>query len=270
VQPAIERGFGTWSKVIPKSLQKEIEDAGRALVESSPATFSEIARSLGEKWPERNADGMSHAIRTRVPLVQVTPRGIWGQTSQASHTSAESWLGQSLNDSSTVQRLVVRYLAAFGPATVMDAQSWSGLSRLAPVFEELRPTLLTFRDDKDRELFDLPDAPRPRADTKAPIRFLPEFDNVLLAYKDRRRIIRDEYKSRVYPNNGMIQPTVLVDGFVEAKWKVTTTDKKATLEIEAFRRFTKDEKAAIDAEGKMVIGFVAGKTKARNIKVSGP
>jgi hypothetical protein len=129
---------------------------------------------------------------------------------------------------------------------------------------------VTFRDDMDRELFDLPDAPRPRATTKAPVRFLPEFDNVLLAYKDRRRIIRDEYKARVYPNNGMIQPTVLVDGFVEGKWKVTSTDKKATLEIEAFRRFTKDETAAIKEEGKSLIEFVAGKTKARDIKVSGP
>jgi hypothetical protein len=270
VQPAIDRGFTTWSKVIPRELHQEVVEAGRALVESAPATFSEIARVLGEKWPERNREGMSHAIRTRVALIQVTPRGIWGATTNASHTSAESWLGAQLNDHSSVNALLTRYLAAFGPASIADAQMWSGLTRLAPIFEELRPTLVTFRDDHDRELFDISDAPRPRGETIAPVRFLPEFDNVLLAYKDRRRIIADKYRSRVYPNNGMIQPAVLVDGFVEAKWRVSASDKKATLNIEAFRRFTKNERAEIDAEGEELLGFIAENAKARDIRISGP
>lgn len=79
-----------------------------------------------------------------------------------------------------------------------------------------------------------------------------------------------EYKSRVYPNNGIIQPTVLVDGFVEGKWKVTSNDKKATLNVEAFRRLTKTERAAIEEEGELLLEFAARNSKARDIRVSGP
>lgn len=271
VQPVIERGFtGGFSRLLSADDHAEIEAAGRMFVEERPATFSELGRRLKEKWPNRHGEAMAHAIRTRVPLVQVTPRGIWGEASQASHTSAEHWLGQTLNKESSVANLIVRYLTAFGPATIMDAQSWSGLSRLAPVFEELRPSLATFRDDRDRELFDMPDAPRPGASTKAPVRFLPEFDNVLLAYKDRRRIVADGYKSLVYPNNGMIQPTVLVDGFVEGRWKIEANDKKASLSIQSFRRLNKAELASIEAEAEYLLEFAAGNSKAREIRVSGP
>jgi hypothetical protein len=271
VQPAIERGLrGGYAKFLNDSDHPEIEAAGRALVEDRPATFSEISGKLGERWPDRHPEAMSHVIRTRIPLVQVTPRGIWGATTSASHTSAESWLGRQLNDRSTVADLVIRYLAAFGPATIIDAQSWSGLTRLAPVFEAMRHTLATFRDERNRELFDIPDAPRPRGDSKAPVRFLPEFDNVLLAYKDRSRIIADKYRPRVYPNNGMIQPTVLVDGFVEGKWKISANDRKATLSIEAFRRLTREERSDMEAEGELLLDFVAENTKAREIKVSRP
>lgn len=271
VQPVLERGFtGGFSKLLSADHLNEIEAAGRKFVEERPATFSEIGRCLNEKWPDRHAEAMAHAIRTRVPLVQVTPRGIWGEASQANHTSAEHWLGQSLNSDSSVAKLVIRYLTAFGPATIMDAQAWSGLSRLAPVFEELRPSLSTFQDDKDRELFDIPDAPRPSSSTKAAVRFLPEFDNVLLAYKDRRRIIADAYKSHVYPNNGMIQPTILVDGFVEGKWKITANAKQATLSIEVFRRLTKSEFESVEEEGESLVQFAGGNAQARDIRVSGP
>ncbi len=270
VQPALEGAFKSYARLVDEAHHEEIAITGRAMVEEEAATFSDLERRLNERWPDRHGKAMANMIRTRVPLVQVTPRGIWGATSAANHTSAEKWLGRPLTSESTVGDLILRYLGAFGPATVIDAQSWSGLPRLGPVFEELRPGLVTFRDDKGRELFDLPNAPRPSADTTAPIRFLPEFDNVLLAYKDRRRIIAGEYKAKVYPTNGVIQPTILVDGFVEGKWKIAATDRKATLSIESFRRFTKAERAAIEAEGEKLLDFVAETKKARDIKVSGP
>lgn len=271
VQPVLDRGFkGGFSRFLSVDDHAEIVATGRTFVEERPATFSELGRRLNEKWPDRHGEAMAHAIRAHVPLVQVTPRGIWGETSQANHTSAEHWLGQKLNDESSVSTLILRYLGAFGPATIMDARSWSGLSRLGPVFEDLRSSLVTFNGDKDHELFDIADAPRPSSSTKAPIRFLPEFDNVLLAYKDRRRIIADAYKSRVYPNNGMIQPTVLVDGFVEGKWKIASNDKMATLSIEIFRRLTKSELASVEEEGESLLQFAGRKAKARDIRVSGP
>jgi hypothetical protein len=212
---------------------------------------------------------MRNAIRALVPLVQITPRGIWGQSGPAAHTSAEQWLGQSLGANGTAENLVMRYLAAFGPASVIDAQAWSGLTRLGSVMESLRPRLVTFRDENDRELFDLPDAPRPGGDIEAPVRFLPEFDNVLLAYKDRSRIIADKYRARVYPNNGMIQPTVLVDGFVQGQWKIDVTSSTATLNVEQFRRMSRSERNEIKEEGMRLLEFVSPKTKARDVRVSG-
>ncbi len=271
VQPVLDRGFkGGFARFLLDVDHDELDAAGRDSVNDKPATFGDLGRRLNERWPDRNPEAMAHAIRTRVPLVQVTPRGIWGTSSQAAHTSAESWLGRPLNNTSSVSALIIRYLSAFGPASVVDAQSWSGLSRLREVFDQLRTSLVTFRNDDDVELFDLPHAPRPGEDTEAPIRFLPEFDNVLLAYRNRSRIIADKYKSRVYPNNGMIQPTVLIDGFVEAKWRISSEAGTASLDIELFRRLSRTERASLKAEGARLLEFMAGNAKARDIRISGP
>ncbi len=271
IQPAIERGFkGFFARYLTEFDPDEINRAGRLMVDEKPATFSDLARRLTERFPDRHGEAMAHAIRTHVPLVQVTPRGIWGMSSQPAHTSVEHWLGRKFELGSTVQALIIRYLAAFGPATVMDAQSWSGLTKLREVFNEMRSSLVTFRDDGGRELFDLPTAPRPHADVAVPVRFLPEFDNVLLAYTDRRRIIADKHRSREYPPNGMIQPTVLVNGFVEGKWKVETDGTKATLHVEVFRRLSKIERLQIKEEGSALLSFAAENATARNVRVSGP
>ena len=131
------------------------------------------------QWPDRNADSLGQAIRALAPLVQTPPRGIWGKGGLAKCTTAESWLGQPMRRWSA-DELVMRYLAAWA-ATITDAQTWSGLKKLNDVFERLRPQLITFRDERGRELFDLPDAPRPDPETPAPRRFLPSWDNLLLS-----------------------------------------------------------------------------------------
>jgi hypothetical protein len=270
VQPAIDRSLrGAHGRHLADIDTAELEKAGREIVNAKPSTFSDLGKQLGDRWPDRHPDIMRNAIRAIVPLVQVTPRGVWGKTGQAAHTTAEHWLGQSLRDDGTAATLVMRYLGAFGPASVIDAQAWSGLTRLGSVFEELRPRLRLFRDEKKRELFDLQKAPRPGGNVDAPVRFLPEFDNVLLAYKDRSRIIADKYRPLVYPTNGMIQPTVLVDGLVEAKWKVAFTSGKSTLYVESFRRLSKQERQAIEDEGERLLEFVAPEAKTRDIRVSG-
>jgi len=192
-----------------------------------------------------------------VPLVQVPPRGVWGGSGPAAHTTAEAWLGRPLDRDPSLEELVVRYLGAFGPATVKDAQTWSGLTRLGEVVDRLRPRLLSFRDERGRELFDLPDAPRPDPDTPSPPRFLPEFDNLILSHADRTRVIADEYRKAIASKNGMVPATMLVDGFVRGTWKTERSRQKATLVIEPFEALAKKDRGALAEEGERLIRFMA-------------
>jgi winged helix DNA-binding protein len=169
----------------------------------------------------------------------VPPRGIWGKSGPAAHTTAEAWLGRSLYSDASLEEMVVRYLGAFGPATVKDAQTWSGLTRLGEIVDRLRPHLSTFRDEHGREIFDLPDAPMPDPDVPAPPRFLPEFDNLILSHADRTRVIADEYRKAIASRNGMVPATFLVDGFVRGTWKTERSRGKVTLLIEPFEPLVK-------------------------------
>jgi hypothetical protein len=202
-----------------------------------------------------------------VPLVQVPPRGIWGESGQAIHTTAEAWLGRPLDTGSSLDEMVVRYLGAFGPASVKDVQTWSGLTRLREVAERLRPRLRAFRDEQGRELFDLPDAPRPEPDTPAPPRFLPEFDNLILSYADRTRVISSDYRRAIASRNGMVPATVLVDGFVRGTWKTERTRGKATLVIEPFESLSEEDLDALTGEGRRLVRFMAEPEDPETVEV---
>src|SRR5262249_10888949 len=153
----------------------------------------EIGRLLRKEFPNYDAQTLGYAVRNHVALVQVPPRGVWGRSAAATLTSAESWLGRPLGDSTDPAPMLHRYLLAFGPATFADMTAWSGLAGLKDAVERLRPALRTMRDERGRELFDVSDGVLPRATVAAPVRFLPEYDNVLVAYADRSRIIPDEH-----------------------------------------------------------------------------
>jgi len=198
----------------------EIAKLARELIEAEPLTNTDLSRALASRWPTRDATALLQAVRARLAIVQLPPRGVWGVGGQPTGTTAETWLGRPFAPIS-VDDLVLRYLAAFGPASVQDAQTWSGLTRLREVFDRLQ--LRTFTDEAGVELFDVPTARRPHPDTPAPVRFLPEFDNSLLSHADRRRIIAPEHRPHVFTVNGLIRGTVLVDGFVAATWKLAPT-----------------------------------------------
>jgi len=267
VQPVIERGMrGAFGKQLAGVDPGALAAAGRSLVESEPMTFSQIGQALAARWPDHPPAALAQGVRAYVPLVQVPPRAVWGQAGQSLHTSAERWLGQPPASAgpahpagkasrAELAQMVTRYLGAFGPATVRDVQAWSGLTGLKAVLEQLRPSLVTFRDEQGAELFDLPTAPRPGGEMPVPARLVAEFDNLVLSHAERSRVISAEAARRLYTINGVIPGTVLVDGFVAGMWRLSRSRDAATVTIEMFG--PRREPDALAAEAKRVLAFAA-------------
>jgi hypothetical protein len=241
--------------------------AGRELVEERPRTRAELRDELGALWPEHDAEALALAITFLVPLVQVTPRGLWGRSGQATWTTIEAWLGRPLDPEPSLDELVLRYLAAFGPATAMDIQAWCGLTRLREVTDRLAPQLLTFRSEDGRELLDVPDAARPDPDTPAPPRFLPEYDNIALAHADRVHIVDGSHGYAAVAGSGGWRGSLLVDGWARALWRLTVAKETATLRIEVFAPVPKHAHADIGAEGERLIAFLAPDAAGRTIDI---
>jgi hypothetical protein len=235
----------------------ELITAGRSLLEEKPRTAAELRDLLHERWPERDAGALASSLLFLTPLVQTPPRGIWGVGGKPTVTTIESWLGQPLEPNPSKEDLVMRYLAAFGPATVNDLQSWSGLTRLGEVVERLRPRLRIFRDESGKELFDLPNAPRPDPETPIPVRFVAEFDNLILSHADRSRVVPEAARRLIVTKNGMVPGTVLVDGFVQGSWKITKSRNTATLTINPYAPIANQDRAALEEEGARLLTFAA-------------
>jgi hypothetical protein len=236
----------------------ELLAMGRSLVEERPLTRAQLGPLLARRWPHRDAAALARAVNYLLPMVHVPPRGIWGSSGRTTLTTVEAWLGRSLETDSPADAVVLRYLAAFGPATTADVRTWSGLGGLAQVLDRLRPRLISLRDEQGRELFDLPEAPRPDPDTPAPVRFLPEYDNTLLSHADRRRIIANDHRKRLITSNGRSAGTVLVDGFVRSTWSIRRQPRSASLIINTLERLSRKEAAAVMEEGARLLRFAAG------------
>ena len=269
LQPVMDRNLYVGSPYGRRIRGMDIESlsaAGRALLEEQPRTTGELGKLLSVLWPDRDASSLAYAIRNLAPLVQVPPRGIWGAGGQAACTTAEAWLGGSLGPDSSPDKMILRYLAAFGPATVGDIQIWSGLSALGEAIERLRPRLRVFRNEGGRELFDVPDGLLPDPNTPAPPRFLPVYDNLLLSHADRTRIIADEHRKLAGAGLG----TVLLDGFVRGTWKITRHRTTATLIVEPFKRLSKKDTSALTKEGAQLLAFVATDADVQDIRFTAP
>lgn len=266
VQPVQERALrAAWGERLAGADVAAVAAAGRRLVEEQPRTLAELGTELAAAWPDADPAALSAAVRAGVPLVQVPPRGIWGAVGQPAHTSAEQWLGRGMSAMS-VDDLVLRYLRAFGPATVRDAQAWSGLTRLREVTDRLGDRLVRLRGEDGAELFDVPGAPLPDPETPAPVRFVADFDNILLSHADRARIMTEEHRREIFTVNGIIPGTVLVDGFVRGTWKITRHRGAATLVVRPLFQIPTRDVQALTVEGERLLAFAAADASRHDVR----
>jgi hypothetical protein len=248
------------SKVIP---------AARKLLERQPLTFDEIRARLQQQFADVNDRALGYAVRTLLPLVMVPDEDArWGFGRTARFTLAEEWLGEPVAEPSP-QALVRRYLAAFGPASAADIQTWSAVGGLSSVLDAMRDELAVFGAGK-RELFDLPGAPRPGADVDAPPRLLPEFDNLMLAWDDRSRVIADEHRPLVTTKNLRVRATFLVDGVVAGVWTIAVKRGVATLTLAPFGRVVKRAQKDLLAEAERLVRLIEPGAKSHGAVLAEP
>jgi hypothetical protein len=258
-----------WRERVAGAPVDDVVAAGLELLAERPRTRAEIGAALAERWPDAEPLALAHAVTFHAALVQVPPRGLWGATGQATWAPTEDWLGARLNPNPSVDAMVLRYLAAFGPATVADVRTWSGMTRLREAVERLRPRLRTFRDERDRELLDVEDGPLPDPDTPAPPRFLPEYDNVGLSHHDRSRLFAGLGPGAPPPRGGRAIGTLLVDGFSRANWQVAEARDAATLTIDRFAPRAEDPAGTVEAivaEGNGLLGFLAPEASTHRVQ----
>jgi len=241
--------------------------AGRELIDSEPRSRAELRPLLAERFPGYDPDALAYTISYRVPAVHVPPRGVWGERGPARLATIESWLGESIDPGAAPDQVALRYLAAFGPASARDIAAWSGWSGVGDLVERLRPRLRTFADEAGRELLDLPGAPLPAADTPAPVRFLPEWDNVLVAHADRERIMPPEHRDALVTQY-LGRAMVLVDGFVRGWWRVERGRSAATLRVSLLDDGARAQAGAVHDEGVALLDFVAGDASRREVVVA--
>jgi hypothetical protein len=266
--PVLARRLGKWAYAAIAGVDREaLLAAGRELLDDRPQTRSELAQLLSERWPDTEGAALALAIPFLLPVVQVPPRGVWGSSGPAAWMTTRSWLARELDSDPSVDDVVLRYLGAFGPATVQDVAVWSGLTGVRSVIDRLRPRLRTFRDELGRELLDLPDAPRPEPNTPAPPRFLPEYDNILLSHADRTRFMDAGCYPPLFAGNGAAAGTVLVDGRYVATWRIVRKRGAARLEITPFAPVPAEHRAALLDEGSALLGFVAADATDHHVQL---
>ena len=249
LQPVLDRELyanRTWGPGVKGVDLDPVLAYGKELVEERPRSLAELRNQFAARWPDLDAGTLAYAIRNLLPTVQVTPRGLWGRTGPVALTTLDHWTGRPMGDAATIDAVILRYLRAFGPATVADAAAWSRLTGLREVFERLRPGLRTFRDDRGRELLDDPGAPVLTGDEPAPVRLLPDYDNALLAHDDRSRIV----PALEWPSLGdnVTTPTFLVDGFVAGIWKPVGRGPAASIELRAMTGLSAAQRREVEAE----------------------
>lgn len=276
IAPLLERFFhrGTpFGRLVDGMDLDAVVAAGRELLDAGPLNGTELGRRLQERFPGHDGRSLAYAVQFLTPVVQVTPRGVWGQSGKARWTTARAWLGEEPYDDASPDRMILRYLAAFGPATLSDVRAWSGVAVGKDVIARLRPGLRTFRDERGRELFDVPDAPLPDPDTPAPVRFLPQYDNVSLGHDDRTRIVSEEDRKRVLAiaeASGPYFGGVLIDGFAGAIWRQERDAAAPTLTVQLLGPIARAQRAELEDEGARLLTFLNDGRAEGKVRIVAP
>ena len=244
-------------RLVDVDLDPVMEYAARVLAE--PRNTRELRAELAAKFPEHDAAALAFACRNLLPFVQVPPRGLWSRSGQVVGTTARAWLGRDVHPNPSVDDVILRYLGAFGPATVQDAATWSRYTGLREVFDRLRPQLHTYRDEAGREYFDVVGVSLPEADTPAPARLLPQYDNLLLSHKDRSRFIPPGFEemNAIWMEQRGFVGSVLVDGMLAGLWRIDASTRRAlTMTVTTPRALVDDAAVGISSEAERFLRFV--------------
>jgi len=242
--------------------------AARVWLAEQPRTMRQLRALIAEEFPDAPSAAAAYALRNRLTLIQIPPRGLWSRSGQVTYRSAEDWLGTPPAELASLEDVVRRYLAAFGPATPADVSAWSRITGMREVLERMRPALRTYRDERGRELFDLTDAPIVDADTPTPVRLLPEYDNLLLSHADRSRTAPAAVHVERTDRLGL--GSVLVDGWFTGFWTSATDDATATITLELGRRLTKRQVSSTEAEARRLLRFLHPERAQHDVRVTGP
>lgn len=283
--PMLERSIISFNgkKLVGVDLE-QLASATIKLAAEKPVTFEELGKHLQQEWPEHAPSVLSSSARNLVPLAQIPPRGLWGQGGAARHVPLEHWLENGAHHSEAdgfgdeheypvsadipsgllesdtdadVKSMLFRYLSSFGPASIKDMQAWSGMTRLKPYIQQWAAELECFQDEAGNELYDLPGAPLPPEDTPAPPRYLSEFDNMLISYHDRSRILPAAYKPKIITINGLVRSTFLTDGFVSGTYSIEENKESATLRLQPFEPISSADLELLREEGDRLLEFAA-------------
>jgi hypothetical protein len=277
VQPVLDRDLyqNSIHRAVVRDLDlDEVVRRGLDLLDERPRTPSELGKALHETWPDRKPDTLAYAVRNMAPLVQIPPRGTWGGTGRTTHASARTWLGRPLDPAPSVERMILRYLAAFGPASVQDVQAWCGLTRLAEVVDRMR--LRVHLDPDGKELFDVEDAELPDPDVPAPPRYLPEYDNVFLSHAKRDRIIPDglsfaewcrKHGLLMTARGGVLRGNLLIGGMLRGIWRVDKDKSAYTLVVEPFTQVSANDRETLQAEGLALLAFAFPKGESFDVRL---
>ncbi len=270
LQPMLEQGMSVLGARADGLELDRVLPAARRLLEEAPRDPGALRAALAELFPHVNERALGYAVRLHLPLVMVPTSDRWGFPRSADFALAERWLDEPLSNDESPRALATRYLAAFGPASATDFQAWSGLRDVKTVLDGMRDGLVTFRDERGRELFDLSDAPRPDPAAPAPPRLLPEFDSLVLAHADRTRIMADEHRGELVTKNLRVRATFLWDGFVRGTWQTERRRKIATIHLTPFEALPQGAVGELAAEGEALLRFAEPEATTFEVKIAEP